>query len=392
MLSLSRAMRRATRLTRSGKLLDATSTIQKALGATPKRSRTKSATKRAVGKPAIARGKAKPTTKRTAKGANKGANKGTTKRTEGFAMPTLRPMPNLAAPLVAPTRPSARARVKRAAPAPRVPEGARYVWRSHSGSEGTRRYRLYVPARPPKGERPLLVMLHGCTQGADDFARGTRVLEAAERHGMLVALPEQDRSANAMACWNWFEPAHQTAERGEPAILLAIIRNVAARHDVDRGRVFVAGLSAGGAMAAVLGATAPDLFAGIGVHSGLPYRAASDLSSAMRAMRSGPSRRTAAPVRSDAPRLFVAHGTADGTVSPRNADALVRAAGGGDTHSERQGRVGITRIVRDGRTTVEDWRIAGLGHAWSGGAPGASYTAPDGPDVTDAMVRFFLEG
>ena len=372
MFPLPRAMRRATRLTRKGKPLAATSALQKALsealsGTTAKRPKPKRSA------PSRARPSGKPAPKRAT------APSGRKRQT-----------PNAyTAPFTIP-RPTTRARVKRTAPAPLVAPGAQYVWRTHSGPHGTRRYRLYVPAKLPEGPRPLLVMLHGCTQGADDFARGTRALEAAERHGVLVALPEQDRAANAMACWNWFEPAHQDAGYGEPAVLLGIVRNITAKHAVDPRRVFVAGLSAGGAMAAVLGAVAPDTFAAIGVHSGLPYRSARDVSSAMKVMRSGAGRTPAIGPRADAPRTFIVHGTADGTVSPRNADRLFAAMGRGEAETERRGRVGITRLVRGGRIVAEDWRVAGLGHAWSGGAPGASYTDPDAPDVTDAMLRFFL--
>ena len=400
MPSLTSAIGRATRLTRKGRLLEATSVIQKALGSgtAPPKSPTKGRAKPV----AAAKQLAKPTSRSKAAPAPKALpeRKRVTPPSPRTAPPSARATPRgfasgtslPGAGSLARVAPSARARLKRSIAKPSIPDGARYPWRSHTGPHGARRYRLYVPGNLPAGPRPLLVMLHGCTQGADDFARGTRILEAAERHGVLVALPEQDRAANAMACWNWFEPAHQGRGAGEPAILAGIVRNVLARESVDPARVFVAGLSAGGAMAAVLGATEPEMFAGVGVHSGLPYRAASDMTSAMRAMRSGAGRVPAVGPRGAAPRLFVVHGTADGTVSPRNADRLLEAMGRGERQSERHGRVGVTRLVREGRTVAEDWRVAGLGHAWSGGEPGASYTAPDGPDATEGMLRFFLEG
>ena len=371
MFAFSRAMRRATKLTRKGRLAEATAVIQSALSSPSPPSPGKA--KRRPTKPIAKR----PAAKRAS------PKRSVPKR----AKPGPSLTPTVPAALA---RPAVRARVKRDAPTPPVPPGALYGWRTHSGPHGSRRYRLYVPAALPSGPRPLLVMLHGCTQGADDFALGTRVLEAAERHGLIVTLPEQTRSHNAMACWNWFEPAHQGAGRGEPAILAGIVGAITKRHAIDPARIFAAGLSAGGAMAAVLGATAPSLFAAIGVHSGLPHGAAGDLSSAMRAMRSGARRVPAIGPRADAPRLFVVHGTADGTVSPRNADRLIEALGRADASSERRGRTKVTTYMRDGRTIAQDWRIAGLGHAWSGGAAGASYTAPDGPDVTEAMLRFFL--
>ena len=205
-----------------------------------------------------------------------------------------------------------------------IPDGARYEAGSFHDVHGARDYRLYVPAAPaPSSEgRPLLVMLHGCTQTPDDFARGTRMNAAAEEAGCVVLYPAQPSSANPNRCWNWFRPEDQRRDAGEPALIAGMVRSVIAAKHVDPGRVYVAGLSAGGAAAAVLGTEYPDVFAAVGVHSGLPHGAARDIGSALAAMRQGArSRTTARPVR-----MIVFHGDADRTVSPANAEALAAQA------------------------------------------------------------------
>ncbi|TKV60456.1 PHB depolymerase family esterase [Nakamurella flava] len=281
--------------------------------------------------------------------------------------------------------------------------GGRILHLTHSGPHGERRYDLYVPtghaAAVARGVRvPLVVMLHGGTQTAADFAAGTQMNAAAERHTVLVAYPEQPPAANPQRYWNWFAPEHQGPASGEPALLAGLIRHIAGEYGVDRDRVFVAGLSAGGAMTAVLAATAPDLIAGAGIHSGLGYRVASDVGSAFGAMRTGGS-----PTSTGRVPLFVVHGTADGTVAPVNADRILAAAQA-DLRGERRQVDRITddgrpyrrtRLVRqaaDGTATVvaEQWLVDGLGHAWSGGSAVGSYTDPQGPDASAAMLDFFL--
>lgn len=261
--------------------------------------------------------------------------------------------------------------------------------RSHDGPEGHRDYRLFIPEGQCRG---VLMMLHGCKQDPEDFARGTRMNEIAAGAGLAVIWPEQPRMANMLSCWNWFEPAHQSAGQGEPAILAAIARDVAAEFGLGPEATFVAGLSAGGAMAAILGESYPDLFAAIGVHSGLPAGAAHDVSSAFAAMggRGGQGR----PAVTDrGPQVIIFHGAADATVHISNAAALSGEFGLSEpqdgTAGGRQYR-SARHVAPDGRIRSEVWTVAGAGHAWSGGSPAGSYTDAGGPDASREMVRFFL--
>ncbi|AVO50758.1 esterase [Melaminivora suipulveris] len=296
-------------------------------------------------------------------------------------------------------RPSAwQAPTDGAAPAPAPSTGAEQWLRashSHQGRQLT--YRLYVPPGAPgqSAPRPLIVMLHGCTQDADDFAAGTRMNQLAREAGVLVLYPEQVQHANAQKCWNWFKPQHQQRGRGEPALLASLTRQVMAEHGVDAARVYVAGLSAGGAMADILGRAYPELFAAVGVHSGLAAGAAADLPSALAAMRGGaPAGRASTP----APRpLIVLHGDADSTVHPANGAAVAGAALGGSAAQATAGRAPggqrFTRSVQGASgngAAVEYWQLHGAGHAWSGGSAAGSYTAPGGVDASAEMLRFFL--
>jgi poly(hydroxyalkanoate) depolymerase family esterase len=252
---------------------------------------------------------------------------------------------------------------------------------------------------------PLVVMLHGCTQSADDFAAGTRMNELAAENGFLVAYPEQAKSANPNKCWNWFRPTEQERDQGEPSIIAGIVGAVKAANAVDERRIFVAGLSSGGAMATTLAATYPELFAAVGVHSGLAYRAAHSLPSAILAMKGASSdvffRRPDAACLTAPTIIF--QGSADETVHPRNGEALLAqwlacrswSTVAGARLREESGESGRRYVRRyitgeDGRPLLEHWAVEGLAHAWSGGDPGGSFTDPTGPDASREMLRFFL--
>lgn len=274
---------------------------------------------------------------------------------------------------------------------PEAPPGAQILHRSHAGPEGARDYRLYIPSCGADRVRGLVVMLHGCTQTPEDFARGTGMNALAETAGFAVAWPEQSRAHNMQSCWNWFETGHQRADRGEPAILAGLTRALCAEFGIPRERCFVAGLSAGGAMAAILGETHPDLFGAIGVHSGLPAGAASDMVSAFSAMR-GQGGGRAAPL--SGPRLMVIHGDADRTVDVSNAGRILAPGGETAPHEESAKARAYHRTRHadaQGRVRAECWIIKGAGHAWSGGSASGSYTDPEGPDASAGMLRFFLE-
>ena len=383
------AMNEATRLTRQGRRKEATRLLQRVLGASSEADDSATNTPSDVprGSVEIDGAVVTPKTKRADR-----ENRSDPASNPGRTGTKARKAYNTAS-LADRLRPGrVRARAKRSGnAAPSVASGASYEWREHRGPHGSRRYRFYLPADRTAVPMPLVLMLHGCTQNADDFAAGTRICEAADRFGVAVALPEQPREANAMGCWNWFEPAHQTATRGEPAILRGVIDEILRSDRIDRARVFVAGLSAGGAMAATLGATHPDMFAGICVHSGLAHGSAKDTASAFAAMQNGPRNRLSS--NGSTSRLFIVHGDADSTVAPINADALFASVEGaaGEVVRDEPGRRVTDLIAADGAVIARQWRVPGLAHAWSGGAPGASYTAPTKPDATDAMLRFFLK-
>lgn len=291
---------------------------------------------------------------------------------------------------------------KTGAPPP-TPHGALYLSRSFACAAGSRGYKLYVPASAPERPRGLIVMLHGCTQDPDDFALGTGMNAAAEVHGLAVAYPSQTRSDNAQSCWNWFEPGHQRRDAGEPAIIAGLTREIVAEFGIDPSRVFVAGLSAGGAMAAVMGEAYPDVYAAVGVHSGLAAGCANDVMSAFAAMRGETGVRRAGHGRKSAGRrvrTIVFQGGADRTVHPANAERIMAAADGdaASTSTQSRGRSSGGRAYTrtlvanpDGKAVAECWRVDAAGHAWSGGGSGGSYVDPTGPDASAEMVRFFLD-
>ncbi|MEI6002327.1 PHB depolymerase family esterase [Paraburkholderia bengalensis] len=270
---------------------------------------------------------------------------------------------------------------------------------AYSNTAGSRQYRLYVPARAAGQPLPLIVMLHGCTQNADDFAVGTQMNALAEQHRCLVAYPVQPKHANPSKCWNWFKPDDQHRERGEPSLIAGITRDIIAAHDVDPARVYVAGMSAGGAMAAIMIATYPELYAAAGIHSGLPAGCAHDLPSALAAMKGGRrhGRRHHAHSDQRAPRrpIIVFHGDADATVHIANAAQLVQAfepRGGVAPRRVETSRRSCTvaSLVSSDGIDAELWTVHGAPHAWSGGDTRGSYTDPTGPDASAEMLRFFL--
>lgn len=293
-----------------------------------------------------------------------------------------------------------------------APDSFERVTFMHAGVR--HQYRLYVPPGAAKGvAMPLVLMLHGCTQNADDFALGTGMNQAAAPANALVLYPVQTRSANPNGCWNWFEPGHQHRGQGEPELLVAMVRDVMARHPVDAQRVYAAGLSAGGAMAAVLGREYPDVFAAVGVHSGLQAGAADNMMAALSAMNNGAklgtkNRPTTHPSGAPQPALIVFHGDADATVHAKNGEQLVDAAlesalGGKAAvrHETLQGKSDagqrFTRTVyratdaKDAGVLAEHWVLHSAGHAWSGGNARGSYTDARGVNATQEMLRFFLE-
>ena len=295
------------------------------------------------------------------------------------------------------------------APTPH-PHSGEFLSRSFTARAGTRGYKLYVPSgyrADSAAQTPLVVMLHGCTQSADDFAAGTGMNALAEQQGFIVAYPEQAGDANPSRCWNWFRPGDQQRDAGEPSLIAGITREIAAAYRVDPRRIYVAGLSAGAAMAVVLAATYPELYAAVGAHSGLPYGSAHDIPSAFGAMKNGGARASAraganAGPAAQAVPTIVFHGDNDGTVTSRNSKAIVDQVVGahhGEAVLVPSSHDGVTAGRRYVRTVyaagggshprVEHWTIRGGGHAWSGGSSSGSYADPQGPNASAEMIRFF---
>lgn len=260
---------------------------------------------------------------------------------------------------------------------------------------GTRGYVLHLPKGRVKAPIGLIVMLHGCRQSPEDFAKGTGMNPLADRHGFAVLYPAQSRRANFQGCWRWYDAKHQQEGRGEPAILSAMTCQVISDHAIPPARVFVAGLSAGAAMSVVLGQTYGDLYAAVGSHAGLPFKAAHSAVGAFAAM--GGAAQSHGP--NQPKRTIIFHGTDDNTVHLSNSVAIAGAqipSSGARQVSETIDTAKHTarRDVRfdvNNRAVLEEWTITGLGHAWSGGASEGSYTDADGPDASAAMVKFFFD-
>jgi poly(hydroxyalkanoate) depolymerase family esterase len=292
-------------------------------------------------------------------------------------------------------------------PPPTVARG-QFVDKVYSNAAGRRAYKLYIPSAYTGQTLPLVVMLHGCTQKPDDLAAGTRMNAFAEKEMFLVAYPEQAASANRSRCWNWFQHAHQHRDEGEPCLIAGITRQIMSAYSVDASRVYIAGISAGGAMAVILAATYPDLYAAVGVHSGIAYRAAHNLASGFAAMRQGASHYPH-KLTNTIP-LIVFQGDQDKIVAPINADHLLdqwlsgAEEGPGSLHrpagdatleyGQVDGGHAYTRFIYHdvhGRIVAEKWIVHQAGHAWSGGSSTGSFTDPKGPDASAEMLRFFHE-
>jgi poly(hydroxyalkanoate) depolymerase family esterase len=282
-----------------------------------------------------------------------------------------------------------------------------FIAGSFANPAGTRPYKLYIPTSCYSGKAlPLIVMLHGCTQTPDDFAAGTRMNALAEERGCFVLYPAQTQGANRSRCWNWFKRGDQRRDKGEPAIIAGMTREIMGRYEIDARKVYVAGLSAGAAMAAVMAAAYPDLYAAVGMHSGLAVGSAHDVPSAFAVMRGTPQsspRGAGSGPRRQAIPLIVFHGDRDSTVHPQNSERVILESSDGNavpSHnvSVERGQVpgghAYTRTLHfdpTGRVMLEHWLVHGAGHAWSGGSTRGSYTDPKGPDAARAMIRFFYE-
>lgn len=276
-----------------------------------------------------------------------------------------------------------------------------FISGSHTHAGLTRSYKLYVPPQHAQRALPLVVMLHGCTQHPDDFAAGTGMNAQAREQGFFVLYPAQSADGNAQRCWNWFARAHQQRGSGEPALLADMTQSVITRYGIDRQRVYVAGLSAGGAMADLIAAAYPEIYAAVGVHSGLPRGAATNVAGAFAAMKNGePASRSAAKLSHAAVPTIVFHGDADHTVHRKNGEQVIAALGRAVDLMQPDVEQGVasggrsftqsTYRTETGESVAEHWLVKGGGHAWSGGSPTGSYTDPTGPDATAEMLRFFF--
>ncbi|MBY0618540.1 alpha/beta hydrolase family esterase [Sphingomonas ursincola] len=372
MTKMRPAMAEALRLTRAGKLGAATRLIQSTLSASPQRH-------------GMARSDASAASAET-------MLRGLSAAPLALPAPGTKRQPD--------TRPKAQPKPGKAARSPVAPGIGSFVEHEPAGQAGALGYALYLPARPSRG-LPLVVMLHGCSQTPADFARGTGMNRLAEELGFIVVYPSQPVSANIARCWNWFKPGDQKRDTGEPGQIAALTRQIVAEHGADASRVYVAGLSAGGAAAAILASAYPDVYAAVGIHSGLACGAATDMMSALSAMREG-SRQTKHGNRTGrfVP-VITFHGDSDSTVHAINSTHIVAHAAGQadrpltitqDRGDKLAGRT-YTRArhsTADGDVQIEQWTVHGAGHAWSGGNAAGSYTDASGPDASRAMVAFFL--
>ncbi len=406
--SMQAGMAEATRLMRAGRLAEATARIQRTLGRVPAPN-VSVVDANSAGAPIASalpvRDDSSPATEPSGEGMARNRRIGGDALAARLAaaLSTLSPatrrfpgsMPRTSVPLrtvtpeVIPSSPQA---------------GGQFVDGTYSNTAGTRAYKLYIPSGYTGQAVPLVVMLHGCTQRPVDFAADTHMNVLAEGETFLVAYPEQAPSANGSKCWNWFQESDQQRDGGEPSLIAGITRQIMSQYQVDVSRVYVAGMSAGGAMAVIMAAMYPDLYAAVGVHSGLAYGAAHDLPSAFAAMQQGTVYH-ARPLQETIP-LITFHGDGDTTVAPVNADCLLdqwlQAAsavlGSVPGMKVERGQVAnghaYTRCIYhdvSGRALMEQWTVHQAGHGWSGGSLSGSYTDPQGPNASTEMVRFFTE-
>lgn len=263
--------------------------------------------------------------------------------------------------------------------------------------------RFYVPADLPAGA-PLVVVLHGCTQTADAYDHSAGWSRLADRSGFALLYPEQQRGNNPNLCFNWFVPGDIARHGGEALSIRNMIERMVTTHGLDRRRIFVTGLSAGGAMAGVMLATYPEVFAGGAIIAGLPYGTATTVPEAFDRMRGhgGPAARDLRRLLGDAsphdgpwPRISIWHGTADQTVAPSNADAI--AAQWLGAHGLDAAPVPVpgpggrrTKLVwhdADGQPAIEVNMIAGMGH----GTPLGDGLGTPGPFMLDVGISSTLE-
>lgn len=302
----------------------------------------------------------------------------------------------------------------------------KWITGSARAAGGSRNYKLWVPETAGEGKASsLLMMLHGCTHGAGDMAEISGINDVAEAERFLVVYPEQSFLANLLKCWNWFDPKHQSRDSGEPSILAAIAEQVCSNHEIDRDRVYVAGISAGGAMAVVAAATYPDLFSGLAVCAGGEFKAAGSLSAGLAVMQHGgpdPAQQGQAAfeamktgllrrARTRMP-VIVFHGSVDDRVAPVNAEQIIAqwsttnsllAAQNGESafalsESIVAGQVPggypyRQRVYTDqaGSLLMESWMVEGMGHAWPGSPKELKYGDPKGPCASKEIWRFFTE-
>ena len=382
----------ATELTRRGQLTEATALIQRSLAGASPPARASMATcatpDDVIDGECVVIGFSRPTEQAEAE-AEAGADRPELRRPADGVKDLLR---NLGC-LGGAASPRARASTDTKTP-------GQFIAGSYANASGERDYKLYIPSSHAGQALPLIVMLHGCTQSPDDFAAGTRMNRLAEEARCFVLYPAQAHSANQSRCWNWFRRKDQARDRGEPSIIAGMTHEIMRRRGINSRSVHIAGLSAGGAMAAVMAATYPDLYSGVGIHSGLACGSAHDLPTALAAMK-GTSRSNSrrGAVAAQGTPTIVFHGDHDKTVHPRNgAEIIARSRhAGGQSESER-GRspngYAYTRTVHrnaKGRVLLEHWLVHGGGHAWFGGSGAGSYTDAKGPDASAEMLRFFLQ-